>query len=458
MPRAGSCGGFSVRPELAVPIGLASGSFTVTVDVLVTWIGAAVVLRYFWTLTKRREQSPIERRTRFLLGVLGLMLFLRGFVWLLPETRWLAVLSLVPATLLPLAMTVFVEGLLRRHVPAWAKLLSVTATAVAFGANLMRGFTRPQTPWHLSAILLGSLLVTMLALTGILALRDRTSLSRAENSLVRACLLLALVSLPLVATDFHFESWSPVRVGTLGPLLLCYTLLGRQHENERMRWGRDVGRLVVRAALACGVVVIALPTPSAQVLIPVFALGVTLVVGFAVLDRLRDAETTTRETQLLTWLAREPAHSLRQFARELRHLPLTADALLLHENDLAPYDGLALARALDGRFPVQSLGRLRARGAGERPIADSREARGVDELIDLLERNGMTHVGLLDESPLRLLLVHVPELPGAREAERALAAVLRRGQHAIILERAGTPGAHVIDTPAASHAGHAARE
>jgi hypothetical protein len=299
----------------------------------------------------------------------------------------------------------------------------------------------------------------MLALTSILALRDRSSLSRAENSLIRACLLLGLVSLPLVATDFRFEPWSPVRVGTLAPLLLCYTLLRRQQENERMRWGRDVARLVMRAALACAVVVIVLPSPGARVLVPVFALAVTLVVGFAVLDRLRAAETTTRETQLLTWLAREPAHSLRQFARELRHLPLTAEALLLSENDLAPYDGSSLLRALGGRYPVQSLGRLRARDAGDPPIPDAREARGVDELIDLLERNGMTHVGLLEASPLRLLLVHVPELPGAREAERALAAVLRRGQHAIMLERAGTCAAHPIDTPASSHAAdHAARE
>jgi hypothetical protein len=39
----------------------------------------------------------------------------------------------------------------------------------------------------------------------------------------------------------------------------------------------------------------------------------------------------------------------------------------------------------------------------------------------------MTHVALLGDAPLCLLLANVPELPGAEDAELALAAVIRHG-------------------------------
>jgi len=96
---------------------------------------------------------------------------------------------------------------------------------------------------------------------------------------------------------------------------------------------------------------------------------------------------------------------------------------------------------------VQSLTRLRAlRTASGRKGAGTADARGADELTDLLERSGATHVGLLTREPLRLLIAAAPELPGAADAELALAAVIRRGQFAAALAQSG---AHPAATPAA---------
>ena len=63
-------------------------------------------------------------------------------------------------------------------------------------------------------------------------------------------------------------------------------------------------------------------------------------------------------------------------------------------------------------------------------------ARGADQLTDLLERTEMTHVALLSDNPLRLVLANIPELPGAADADLALGAVVRQGQLAIAGEAA----------------------
>jgi hypothetical protein len=273
----------------------------------------------------------------------------------------------------------------------------------------------------------------MMSVLGVvLARRDRASLSRSENGLVRACLIVAIVSLPLVATDFHFDiGWPTPRLGTIGALLFCYTLLRRPQEHARLAWwARDVGRLLLRAAVVCVLLLIALRTAPRDVLAPLFALATALVLAVAIADRLTIANNSPTEAALLRWLARPPASSLVGFVRELHHLPLTADALVIEERDLAMYDHRALCAALATGRPVHSLARLRE----ERAVRTERRleaARGADQLTDLLERTEMTHVALLSSTPLRVLLANIPELPGAADAELALGAVVRHGQLAV---------------------------
>jgi hypothetical protein len=282
----------------------------------------------------------------------------------------------------------------------------------------------------------------MAALSWILARRDAASLSRAENGLVRACLLVALIAIPLVATDFRFVFGNPpARLGTIGALLLCYTLLRRSDERGQLaRWARDVARLLWRAAAVCALLLVALRTAPAELLFPLGGLATTLVIALAIHDRISDLRLHGADPILLRWLARAPATSLVQFQRELRHLPLTSDALVIEEGDLAPYHRDALRTVFDGREQVQTLAQLRT--SRRLPGTDERRAlaiRGADELTDLLERSGMTHVALVTGDPLRLLLANVPELPGHEDASIALAAVVRHAQLALSHESRRLP-------------------
>ena len=402
-----------------------------SVDVLVTWVGAATLLRYRVALGRRRERSALERRTGFLVSSIALLLLLRGFSWLRPEVRWLGVVMLLPATLLPLAMTLFTEGLLRRHVPRWTKWLAVGLTATAATTTIVLGMVHASDA-RVTYVLLLALLTIMGVLGVLLVRRDRASLSRSENGLVRSLILITLIGLPLVATDFRFEiGWPYPRLGTIGALLFCYTLLRRPQEHARLVWwARDVGLLLLRAAIVCLLLLAALRTAPRDLMAPLGVLATALVFAIAIAERVARPNDARTETALLRWLARPPASSLHGFVRELRHLPLTADALVIEECDLAMYDARSLRAALGTGKPVHSLARLRE----ERHVSTERRAeaaRGADQLTDLLERTEMTHVALLTSEPLRLLLANIPELPGAADAELALGAVVRHGQLAV---------------------------
>lgn len=410
---------------------LAANSPEESVDVLVTWVGAVTLIRYRYALGRRRERSALEKRTGFLISALALLLLLRGFAWLSDDDRLLGAIMLLPANTLPLAMTLFVEGLLRRHVARWIKWLAVALTIAAATTTIVVRSFSGTSPWP-NYVLLASLLVMMGVLGLTLARRDRASLSRSENGLVRACLLVTLFGLPLVATDFHFDvGWPVPRLGTIGTLLFCYTLLRRPEEHAHLAWwARDIGRLLLRAAIVCLMLLVALRTAPSNLMAPLLALATTLVLAGAILERLSESRGSRSEAALLRWLSRPPASSLHGFVRELHHLPLTADALVIEERDLAMYDHDALCAALASGRPVHSLARLREERtvrSGSRVLA----ARGADQLTDLLERTEMTHVALLSSRPLRVLLANVPELPGAADAELALGAVVRHGQLAV---------------------------
>ena len=295
---------------------LTANSPAETVDVLVTWIGAVTLVRYLAVIRQRRERSALERRATVLVGTLAALCVLRGFSWLHPQWRWLGVAMLVPATLLPLAMTLFAEGLLRRHVERWVKGLAVALTAAALVADVVSGLVGADDVWANYTLIAAQLL--MMGVLGIVLLRrDRASLSRAENGLVRTCVLVTVIGLPLAATDFRFLlGFPPARLGTLAILLLCYTLVRRPGEHAQLAgWARDVGRVVLRAAAVCAVLLLALHGTPAALFFPLFVLAATLVLAFSIDDRLTQVTARRSEAALLRWLARPRATSLAGFER-----------------------------------------------------------------------------------------------------------------------------------------------
>src|SRR5262249_28951733 len=166
--------------------------------------------------------------------------------WCVRRSRCLDALGPRPATLLPLAMTLFVEGLLRRHVPVAMKLCVLGLAVVLVAADLTG---KLATDPILSVAFPVALLLVMLVLAFFVALRDRESLSRAENRLCTAALAVGLVNVPLGLSDFRpVFDFPSTRMGAIGVLALCH-LLARS--SAALRSGRAVlGYLATVAAWA----------------------------------------------------------------------------------------------------------------------------------------------------------------------------------------------------------------
>ncbi|HEV3052358.1 MAG TPA: hypothetical protein VGX50_18750 [Longimicrobium sp.] len=396
----------------------------VAIDVLVTWIGALGAASYLLHIVRNPSRSPLERRAVLLLGVLTVLLTVRGFAWMEPDVR-LNRLTFAAATLLPLAMTLFVEGLLRRHLPRPAKLLAAGSSAFFFAMNLGPSSMRELLLFRVFA----GVLVGMMALLGYFLLaRRRDTLSPAENRLVSGCLLAVLASLPMAASDFRLElGFPPQRWGAVGVLLFVYTLVHLARLPEHVGWRlRELGWLALQALLLSGMGAFLSPRPM-TVWAHALPLAAAVVLLFAIWERLRNAGTVQRQERLLRWLARAPAGSRDALVRWLRHYPLTQQHLLLGPEELRAYEAESLS-ALFGRSRTCSGAHFRQIGPG----APRRAQEAAEQMADILERYEMTHACLLSTHPLHLLLVNLPEMGGNRDAELELEVIQRHASLAVL--------------------------
>ena len=104
-------------------------------DVILTWLGGLGIGIYLLYVLRHRTRSTLETATLFFLGCTMLILITRGFFW---STRsdWIGALLMLPASLLPLSLLMFGEGLARRHAPLAAKLLALGGALVFIGLDL----------------------------------------------------------------------------------------------------------------------------------------------------------------------------------------------------------------------------------------------------------------------------------------------------------------------------------
>lgn len=391
---------------------------SVATDVAITWLGAAGCGYFLWLL-RRRDDRHAHKALAFLVGVLAALLLVRGFAWWL-EPPWLIRAVQVIASLLPLASTLFCEQVLRRHHPLWLKGLALATTVLFVFANLF-GFG--MTPTTLLYAFMACFAVVVAANGVLLLVAGRDQLGAGEVRLARTLVLVALLSVPLLLSDFRtLHGQTPVRMGALAALLFVHVMLGAAAQQmSRLPW-RLLGWLLAAAALAGLFAITAggereavverfwrfMPIAYAWLLLAaIIVLGRVLAVGNRINDFLR-------------WLGKAPTTSLDDLLGSLRAYPPTQDHLALHSEDLRDYDLPGLWAVLDGETPV-SIAWARARvGDGAEHQRDAAE-----QWLDLLERHQMTHALPVSlERPL-VLLLNLPVAASGSVAELRAGVILR---------------------------------
>jgi hypothetical protein len=385
------------------------------VDAILSWVGALGVLGYLLHIQRSAGRSFVEGRMRFLLGCIGILLIVRGASCWEPG-RWIQVVA-VPAALVPLAMHLFVEGLLRRHLPRAMKAFVAAGTALFLGASLA-GLLYSSDGWNLA--FLGFQCLTLALLFGFLLLRRRASLSPPENRLVDLVTLAAACAVPLAATDFRaVHGLADVRLGPLGALLFVYVCV-RSVEQADLRevLVRDAARLLLRT-LVVALPLLALQVGGAGRWPACAALSAALVLLLTTWDHLWALSEQSRRRSFLRWLLDSDWRSPAAFLDGLRSCPVAEQHLVFDAGQLEQFAlGPMLARLAGAQ-------RVLGRSSLRRSLASrsSPEFEADDQLLALLDTHGMSHVFLASADPPVLMLLNYPELSAGKLAELEMALV-----------------------------------
>ncbi len=373
-------------------------------DIFVTWAAAFGVLAYATHLGRGRTRSTLESRTLFLLYCAGALFLVRGFYWLNDEKPLLGMLTFAPVTLFPLASTLFVEALLRRHLHILLKLYIAVGTIAFLYADL---FARLVSRTDLLLGLLLFQVSTLAALTVQVVMRDRRQLSAAENRFIDVIAAASVALIPLTVTDYRkvFTWISVPRMGGIAGLLFIYALMKPGGDTRPIRAvGLEGLGLVARGMIVAIVLILALGRADGASFADALAIALAAILTTIVLERLRALQLESREASFLHWLLRADTRSFEGLIGSLRDLPLTEEHVTLKGADLEDYDSAAISRMFAEGSAVLSLSSLRH----EIAVRGETAAEAMEELVDILEKYDMTHVALLCRQPPTLLLLNLP--------------------------------------------------
>jgi hypothetical protein len=372
-------------------------------------LGACGVWMYLRVLLRQQTRSPLEKRVVFLLICMGSLLLVRGPFWITQSTA-MGILTYIPATLLPLSAFLCIEALMRRHLPVAAKVYVATGTVIFFALNLSGRL-------HSDARMIGAYAIFVAVLGGIIGwcvlTRDRSKLSAIENGMVDANVLAILSGVPLSVTDLMGDiGMATPRIGTLFALIMVYTFtrLTARGDTKRIVLNELLKMLGTGAIMAIGNWLF---MPSAT--LGMLLLNMSISSGFVFLvmirRQVRNIATTTTETTLLNALAASDTRTSAGFLESLNRVPVISGSEFVRESEMGIYDIRQISQLF--RHPgreVLSISYLRRlKSAGHDSMAGASHIDGVEQLIDLLERRGMTHACRTTRAPLCLLLVNVPQ-------------------------------------------------
>jgi hypothetical protein len=387
-------------------------------DAALAWLGALGVGRYLMYIHRQRSRSLLEHRMLMLLYCLGAFCVARGFWGLIPG-RWMSTLTVAPAVLLPLAATLFAEGMLRRHMSFALKVTVTAGSLVFFIWNILpsgrsEAFFLPFTVYALT---------TFVWLALALVRRDRADIAPMENRFADAASISLIVAAALALSEFGIRpAWMPYGLGGLGVLIFLFACV-HLTDNRMRRVGIlvELAQFFAEGAAIAAIYALAVHTIDRSLVLLVFLLSSSFVFLFGIRWRLRSL-ARRRRSSLRTWLTNVDATTLDEFIAALRRAPWSVQPLFLREPELADYDA-ALSEYLIKHRGLASLAQLRTRvRTGGADIA------GAEQLIDLLESHDMTYVALLGESPTTLMLVNLPDVAGVEAAAAEIALIQKIGR------------------------------
>lgn len=361
-------------------------------------------------LVQRDPWDPINRR--FLFGLRVTMALFAGRVLLiLTGIEAFRILVLLAAGLIPLAVLLLTEGLLRRHAPALIKA-GIGGGAVVFSITAL-WYSDSIDPGRLFS-LLGFQLLGFILSGWLILMRDKEMLSANENAMVVRLGLSLILFIPLAAGDFLLLYIGlPIQFSALGVLILCWLAigLGRAHQGHRATLA-SLAVMVVASVLVGGMISFLAELGRDGALLCIASIMTTLFV-VAILNDARALRLEEQSLGLLRHLATAKTDDAVGFLRELQDHPLVEGAVVVSAESLAHLQGTVLDKIF-AAAPVLRRTDPPRLGA----VAD-------DHIAYLFDRYAATHVILASVQPRILIALAMPSLSASPAAELELQVVQR---------------------------------
>lgn len=370
-------------------------------------LGLCVLQR---VLVARDAWDPINRR--FLFGVrITMVLFAGRVLMIVTGLEAFRILVLFSAAVIPLAVLILTEGLLRRHAPPVIKWV-IAGGALVF-ATLSLWYSDSIDPLRLFAQLGFQILGFVLAGWLVIS-RDRASLSAGENAMVVRLGLSLILFIPLAAGDFLLLYIDlPIQFSALGVLILCWLAigLGRPHQGHRATL-MTLGLMIAAAVGVGGMIAVFTGLGRNEALLTIAMIMTTLFL-VAVLNDARALRQEEQSLGLLRYLATAETEDPMTFLRALQTHPLVEGAVVVSTDSLTGLQPEVLTQIFDAA-PVLRRAEPPALG----PVAD-------DHISYLFERYAATHVMRATEAEGVLVALNMPSLATSPAAELELQVVQR---------------------------------
>lgn len=360
----------------------------------------------------RGRTDPLNRR--FLFGIKVTMLLFAGRALTgLTGVEGLRIIVLFAAALIPIAVLILTEGLLRRHAPARVKAAVGVGTVVfAVAALVPAALADPLRLYALLSFQIGGLL----AAGWLVVARDRTSLSTQENRAVERLGLSLILLIPLAAADFLMADLGlPVQISPLAVLFLCWLALslGRDEARHRRALG-SIAAVVVAGGLTAVLIATLVPLDRDGSII-VAALILASMLLAAVFNDARAVQGEEQSLSLLRHLA-GGGKDATGFLQGLQAHPLVEGAAIIDSQSLNDLDAAVLARIF-AAHPVLH--------PADAVAATDEEG---DHIAHLFDRFAATHVLCVTTAPLTLVALSMPAITASPRTELELRAVQRMAQ------------------------------
>jgi hypothetical protein len=346
--------------------------------------------------------SPLRRKALWLLGVLSALLWLRALAWTVNEPT-LSTLAHLPAVALPLASALFVEALLRRHLPLALKLLLAAGSLAFLWADLsglrLRSIAVDNAFSAYALLVLAWLMLELWMARAMLGAAEK----RNSLGLLAAMAFIA----PLEVSDLLPPGYFPLRAGGLGAVILAWVLVRQWAQlQEPASLLRGLAGAVLQGLLG-GLATAALAQRGdAQFLLPATAVATGFVLLYNGLTQLRLSSLESEQAGFLRWLDQARLRPDEALRVSLAQSPLLQEHLLLQPAHLEGFDPAVLGQSFDAGRATLSLVELQAALA-------KAPSPNAEQWLALLRTHGYDHVLQLQRQPGRYLLFQLPRLDGA---------------------------------------------